>query len=62
MLIDEEQKNLVTWFEYQHLAKSYDRHFLHVNFSKYQRYTRNLKPTYINVLRDPIEREVQIWF
>lgn len=68
-------KNLVTWFEYQHQAKSYDRHFLFVNFTQYQRYkeaavekaivpnlsfyryTKNLKPTYINMIRDPAERE-----
>lgn len=71
-------KNLVTWFEYQHQAKSYDRHFLHVNFTRFQRfvtdtrhkikrhliqntitfrYTKNLRPTYINIVRDPAERE-----
>lgn len=69
-------KNLVTWFEYQHQAKSYDRHFVFVNFTQYQRYerkplyfdellpsldlnryTKNLKPTYINMIRDPAERE-----
>ncbi|XP_032789191.1 heparan sulfate 2-O-sulfotransferase 1 [Daphnia magna] len=57
LLIEEEMKNLVTWFEYQHQAKSYDRHFLHVNFTRFQRYTKNLRPTYMNIVRDPAERE-----
>lgn len=42
LLTDDEMKNLVTWFEYQHHPKSYDRHFLHVNFTHYQKYFKNL--------------------
>jgi len=57
LLIKEEQKNLVTWFEYQRLPKSYDRHFLHVNFSSFQRYAKHLRPTYINIIREPAELE-----
>jgi len=38
LLVEDEMKNLVTWFEYQHQAKSYDRHFLNVNFTRFQRY------------------------
>lgn len=36
-LLEQEQENLVTWFEYQHLPKTYDRHFYFVNFTAYQK-------------------------
>lgn len=36
-LIEQEQDSLVQWFQYQHLPKSYSRHFFYVNFTKFQK-------------------------
>ncbi|CAG7820404.1 unnamed protein product, partial [Allacma fusca] len=54
-LLEEEQKSLVTWFEYQHLPRSYDRHFYFVNFTKYQQYVFE-NPIYVNMVQDPLAR------
>lgn len=37
-LLEQEQESLVQWFQYQHLRKSYNRHFFFVNFTRFQKF------------------------
>ncbi|CAL8071367.1 unnamed protein product [Orchesella dallaii] len=56
-LLEQEQESLVSWFQYQHLPRSYNRHFYYINFTKFQKYAKQ-KPIYVNIVRDPIDRLV----
>ncbi|XP_065575796.1 uronyl 2-sulfotransferase-like [Artemia franciscana] len=61
ILKESEKENLVTWFEYQPMEKAYNRKMLFFDFSPYLKYTKDITPTYISVLRKPIDR-LFLWY
>ncbi|XP_066983415.1 heparan sulfate 2-O-sulfotransferase pipe-like isoform X1 [Macrobrachium rosenbergii] len=56
LMSDEEQKNLATWFEYNFWPKSYDRFSLYINFTQHRSAYVTLRPAYITMVRDPVEK------
>ncbi|XP_068210961.1 heparan sulfate 2-O-sulfotransferase pipe-like isoform X2 [Palaemon carinicauda] len=56
LMSDEEQKNLATWFEYNFWPKSYDRFSLYINFTQHRSTYVTLRPAYITLVRDPVEK------
>lgn len=56
LMSEEEQKNLATWFEYNFWPKSYDRFSLFINFTQHRSAYVTLRPAYITIVRDPVEK------
>ncbi|KAG7170194.1 Heparan sulfate 2-O-sulfotransferase pipe-like 3 [Homarus americanus] len=58
LMSEDEQKNLATWFEYNFWPKSYDRFSLYINFTQHRSQYVTLRPAYITVVRDPVEKYI----
>ncbi|KAK4294416.1 hypothetical protein Pmani_032957 [Petrolisthes manimaculis] len=61
LLTVDEQRNLATWFEYNYWPKSYDRFSLHVNFTKHRSKYVNLRPAYVTLVRDPVDKFISYY-
>ncbi|XP_042868859.1 heparan sulfate 2-O-sulfotransferase pipe-like [Penaeus japonicus] len=58
LMSEEEQRNLATWFEYNFWPKTYDRFSLFINFTQHRSPYVKLRPAYMTVARDPVDKFV----